>query len=86
MAKIPDFATLEEAIEFWDSHSFADYVDDTEPVEIEVNLEHGRQVVSLQLDTERSEKLRALARREGKSPTELAAEWLVERLEREQSA
>ena len=82
MAKIPDFATLEEAIEFWDSHSFADYIDDTEPIEIEVNLARGRQVISLQLDPERAEKLKAVARRQGKRPAELANEWLTERLEK----
>jgi hypothetical protein len=32
MAKIPKFKTLEEAAEFWDTHDFEDYVDDTEPV------------------------------------------------------
>lgn len=36
-SKIPDFKSLEEAAEYWDIHSFADYLEDTEPFEIEVH-------------------------------------------------
>ncbi len=36
MKKIPDFKSLEEAADYWDTHSFADYFENTEPVEIEV--------------------------------------------------
>jgi hypothetical protein len=36
--KIPDFKSLEEAADYWDTHSFTDYFEDTEPVEIEVCL------------------------------------------------
>lgn len=36
--KIPDFKSLEEAADYWDTHSFAEYITDTEPVEIEVYL------------------------------------------------
>jgi hypothetical protein len=32
--KIPDFKSLEEASDYWDTHSFAEYIEDTEPVEI----------------------------------------------------
>ncbi|RLT39977.1 MAG: hypothetical protein DWI57_09265 [Chloroflexi bacterium] len=36
---IPDnFATLAEAAEFWDSHDFADYWDETQEVEFEVHI------------------------------------------------
>jgi len=31
--RIPHFETDEEAAEFWDTHSFADYIDDTEPAD-----------------------------------------------------
>ncbi|MBI4772466.1 MAG: hypothetical protein HY784_19055 [Chloroflexi bacterium] len=36
--KIPEFDTFEDIAEFWDTHDFSDYIDETEPVEIEVNL------------------------------------------------
>ncbi len=34
-----EFATLEEAGEFWDTHSAADYWDEMEEVDIEINLQ-----------------------------------------------
>ena len=38
MAKTPDFETVDEEVEFWDSHSSADYWKDMEKVEFEVDL------------------------------------------------
>lgn len=35
-SKIPDFKSLEEAADYSDTHSFAEYTEDTEPVEIGV--------------------------------------------------
>ncbi len=43
--KIPQFETLDEAVAFWETHSFADYVDDTEPVEIQIDLPPKRERV-----------------------------------------
>ncbi|NUO83512.1 hypothetical protein HUU05_25850 [candidate division KSB1 bacterium] len=34
--QIPDFKSYQEAAEFWDTHSLADYWDQTEPAEFEV--------------------------------------------------
>lgn len=34
--KIPKFKTVKEKIEFWDTHSLADYIDDTEEVNIKI--------------------------------------------------
>jgi hypothetical protein len=68
MAKIPDFDSLEEVIEFWDTHSFADYVDDTEPVEFEVDLRSRKESTArLVVGIETSEHRRARA----KLPVEL---------------
>ncbi|MBI1877212.1 MAG: YgiT-type zinc finger protein [Chloroflexi bacterium] len=38
MAKIPDFKTLDEAVEFWETHDSADYWEDLEEATFEVNL------------------------------------------------
>jgi hypothetical protein len=49
MAKTPDFKTLDEAVEFWESHDSADYWEHMEEVRFEVdlhqNLLHPRLVV-----------------------------------------
>ncbi len=33
-SRIPEFATKEEEARFWDIHSFVDYLDELEPVDI----------------------------------------------------
>ena len=38
MAKIPDFKTLDEAVEFWESHDSTDYWEEMEEATFEVNL------------------------------------------------
>ena len=50
MAKIPQFKTLEEAAEFWDTHDFEDYIDDTEPVTITVKIPRRKKTLTVPLD------------------------------------
>lgn len=38
MAKIPDFDTLQDAAEFWDTHDSTEYLDDMEEIDVEVNI------------------------------------------------
>lgn len=38
MTKIPDFETLDEAVEFWESHDSTDYWEDMEEVQFDVDL------------------------------------------------
>lgn len=38
MSEIPDFQTLDEAVEFWETHDSADLWDEMEPVAFEANL------------------------------------------------
>jgi predicted HicB family RNase H-like nuclease len=79
--KIPDFKTLEESAEYWDAHSFADHIDDTEPVEIEVQLE-GHKLV-LDIDEELSEKLVEIARKKRQSCKKLVNSWIREKIVQE---
>ncbi len=39
MAKIPDFKTLDEAVEFWETHDSADYWEGMEEAAFEVDLQ-----------------------------------------------
>ena len=84
--KIPDFATLDEAVEFWETHSFADYVDDTEPVDIVVNLPPKSDKLQIELDAALTRQVRAIARRRDVDPAQLVRRWIEEDLRREQEA
>ena len=75
---IPEFTTLEEASEFWDTHSSADFEDQWKPVEFTVNLKERRNVVVL--DDTVARAVRKAARREGLAVDELVNRWLRERL------
>ncbi len=79
--KIPDFKTLEEAADYWDTHSFADHLEDTEPVEIEVYLDKHR--IFLEIDPDISEKLKKIAQKKGQSYDKLINSWIREKIVQE---
>ena len=58
MAKIPQFDSLEEAAEFWDTHDFEDYVDATEPVTISVSVSQRKKSLTVPLPLDVYEALR----------------------------
>jgi len=77
--KIPEhFKSIEEAAEFWDSHSLADYWDLTHPVQFKVNLKRRRYLVALepQLIKQVDEKAKA----KGVSTETLINVWLTEKV------
>lgn len=74
-----EFASLEEAVEFWETHDTMDYPEafDEEPVEIQANFKRRRFEVEVEEDL--MGMLRAKARDSGTS----VRRWLGELLRRE---
>ena len=70
--------TLDEIADFWDTHSLADYWDQTHEVEFEVRAKRRRRV-TLDLDVHTQVEARARAR--GVLPETLVNLWVVERLQ-----
>ena len=68
--------SIEAAADFWDSHSLADYWDQTREVEIKVRAQRRRRVT---LDPEVWEQIVDQARIRGVSPETLVNLWLMER-------
>ena len=75
---IPEsFATIDAAADFWDSHDTADYWDEMQDVEVDIQLTRHRQVaVAEQL----MQQLAMVARQQGVSLETLINMWLQERL------
>jgi hypothetical protein len=75
---LEEFTTLEEAANFWNTHSLSDYWDETHEVEVEVKAVR-RQWVPLasHVASRASER----ARREGVSVETLVNLWVAEHLE-----
>ena len=72
---VPDnFATYEEAAEFWDTHDTADYPELLEPVEVEASLQAWHYEVEVDQDV--AELLRDRARAAGVSVRRLASDLL----------
>lgn len=73
-----EFGSEVEAGEFWDSHSFADYDDNLEPVEVVVNIESRRFEIEVEETVFRG--LAEQARAAHTSVKELASQILREKL------
>jgi hypothetical protein len=70
--------SIEEIAEFWDSHSAADYWEQTHEVDFEIRATRRRRVA---LAPEVYEKLIEQARKRGILPETLVNLWLAERLQ-----
>lgn len=75
---IPEnFESLEQASDFWDTHSVADYWDDMTEVEVEVRAARRHQVT---VEPDLWEKVASTARAKGISVETLVNLWLAERV------
>ena len=74
-----DFGSIEAAAEFWDTHSLADYWDQTVEIAVDVKLE--RRITLLPLEQGLAKRLSEAARYQGLSVETVANLWLSERLQ-----
>ncbi len=76
---LPDeFKSLEEAPQFWDTHSITDYEEFLEPVEVDMDIQ--RRHFEIEVDEENFLALREVAQKERKPMKELASEILQKEL------
>jgi len=73
-----EFASYEEAAEFWDTHDPEDYPDAFRPVKATVELRRRR--YEIEIDEELAKILQAAARRQKKTVSQLASEILRKEL------
>lgn len=81
--KFPDFGemTYEAEAKWWDTHSFADFWDDLEDVEVVFDLKKPRdETLVVRLQKELKDRLELVARNRGLNISTLARMWLVEKL------
>ena len=85
--RIPTFQTVEEAAEFWDTHSLADYLNELEEDD-EVRFvpaQYPREV-AVPLGADELEAVTRQARDQGVEPSVLIRTWVLERLHRTEQA
>lgn len=82
--KFPDFDKMsyKEEAKWWDTHSFADFWDELEDVDIVFELDKPRDetlVVRLQKDIK--DRLKKVAQQKGLNPSTLTRMWILEKLQ-----
>lgn len=76
---LPDeFASYEEAAEFWDNHDTTDFIDEFETVEAEVNLKHRR--FEVEIDADLIPALTEQAHKRGVTVKNVVSEMIREKL------
>jgi hypothetical protein len=96
-SRIPDFRSREEEAEFWDTHEFTDFLDESWPVEIEASQalrdrveararEEAEGGLIVPLKPEVRAELSRRADERGVGPAALAQLWIEERLRAERAA
>ena len=81
-SRIPEFKTIEEEAEFWDTHDLTDYWDEFKPVKVRF-ADQLFDRVTIPVDADTLAQLEALAREEELNATVLVRRWVLERLEQE---
>ena len=83
LTSISQASTWEEIADFWDTHSLADYWDQTHEVEFELRAQRRHRIT---LDPDIYAKIEEQARTRGVLPETLVNLWLSERLTSDKAA
>lgn len=77
--ELPEMHSYKEMGEFWDTHSLADYWDETEPAEFEISP-HARRRYLVAIDPDLLKRVQKIAQRRGLSTENLLNLFLEQRL------
>lgn len=79
-SKIPEFKTIQEEAEFWDTHDFTDFLDELKPVKVKFSpsLSH---ILPVRFDDQTFNNLEVEASRKGLGTGTLIRMWVKERLQ-----
>jgi hypothetical protein len=77
--KIPEMSSYDEIVEFWETHSLADYWDETEPAEFEIDPNARRRYL-VAVDPELLQRAQKMAQSRGLSTESLVNLFLEQRL------
>jgi hypothetical protein len=78
-SRVPDFQSREEEAEFWDTHDFTEFLDETRQVKLQVS-KNLASALSVRLDHQDREELERRAARQGSGPSTLVRMWIKDRL------
>lgn len=76
--RLPNFGSLDEMVEFFDSHDMGEYFDQMPEVEFEVDIK--RRVYLVTLDLDLADKLAQIAKSKQLSSEDLVNMWIREKI------
>jgi hypothetical protein len=76
--QLPHFDSLDELVEFVDTHDLGDYLDNMPEVHFDVNLKRRKHLIAI--DAELIDKLNLIARIQRTSPEQLVNSWVREKI------
>ncbi len=83
-SRIPDFETVEEEAEFWDTHSFEEFEDELEEVtDVRFVVRRQTEGVTVRFDPQTLARLKKIAQAKGVGPSTLLRMWALERMQEE---
>ena len=83
MAKLPQFANEQEEAAFWDTHDSAEFLDETEAVELKfVDARPTKKQISLRLDPAVIEQIKKVAHTKGVGYQTLIRMWVMEQVQK----
>jgi len=85
-SKIPEFESIREEAEFWDTHDTTEFLDEFEEADDLVFVRPEMQVISLRLEREFVDRLKAYAQEIGVPYTTLIRMWIIKSFKREVEA
>jgi predicted DNA binding CopG/RHH family protein len=81
-SRIPAFPAVEEAAEFWDAHSLAEFEDELEEVDdVQFVKAQPKKGITIRLEDDKLAEVRRQAREKGIGPSTLIRMWVLERLQ-----
>ena len=81
VSRIPKFTSIEEEAKFWDTHSVTDFEDETDDVEIVVDLAKPRDdTLVVRVQKPMKMRLASIANKKGITTSTLTRIWLSEKL------
>ncbi len=82
-SKIPEFESIQEEAEFWDTHDTTEFLDEFEEAKDVVFVRPEKQVVSIRLERDFVNRLKAYAQEIGIPYTTLLRMWIIKSYKRE---
>jgi len=76
--RLPQTDSIEELAKFWDTHDVTDFEDELEEVDERVFDEDTN--ITVHLESDEADAIRAMAHARGVADSELIREWVVERI------